>query len=214
MLKLTDCAQQHTQEHEYKLKLNLLRGGGQGSCGSFGHHVSLHVCFQTVTLREGFVTHGTLVWSLPIVGPHVDRQVCFTSACFPTSSTHKWLVARVDSHVIVQMKLSLEGPATVRAAVRCLPCVDPHMNGQRSSGGEPLAALGAAIRLLVGMRPQVDLQLLVGQEHFAADVAEVRPLSVRVDLLMLPQRPGEFETPPTDPTAVWSLLRVGHLVAG
>lgn len=176
--------------------------------------MSLHVALQTVTLGEGLLTHRAPVGSLPIVGPHVDRQVGLASTRFATDRTHKRLVSRVDLHVIVQVNLALEGPATVWTVVRCLPSVDPGVDGQLALGAEPLPTLAAVERLLLGMGPEVDLQLLAGQEHFAADVAEVRPLSVCVDLLMLSQRPWKFEAPPTDPAAVWSLLGVGHLVAG
>lgn len=169
--------------------------------------------FQTVTLSEALVTDGTLVRSLAVVRPHVDRQVRLTSARLPTYPAHERLVARVDPHVIVQVTLAFEGPAAVWAAVRRLPGVDPHVNRQRAFGGEPLAALAAVVRLLVGVRSQVDLQLLARQEHFAADVAEVRSLSVRVDLLVLSQRPGKFESSPADLTAVRSFLGVGHPVA-
>lgn len=181
---------------------------------SLCHQVAFHVCFQTVTLSESFITEGTLIRSLPIVGPHVDSQVRFASAPFPTNPTDKWFLARVDRQVVVQVNLAFEGPATVRAAVRCLSRVDPHVNRQRTFGAESLAAFAAVVRLLVGVPPHVDLQLLARQEHFAADVTEVRSLSVCVNLLVLLQSPGKFETPPAHLTDVRSFLRVRHLVAG
>lgn len=138
-----------------------------------GHLVALHVCFQTVALSEGFVTEGTLVRSLSVVGPHVNGQVCFTSACFPTNPADKRFDARVDGDMVVQISLALERPATVRAAVRRLSGVDPHVNRQRSLGGESFAAFTAVERLLVGVRPHVNLQLFARQEHLAAYVAEV-----------------------------------------
>lgn len=120
----------------------------------------------------------------------------------------------MDGHVVIQINLAFERPATVRAAVRRLSGVDPHVNGQRSLGGESLAAFTTVVGLLVGVRSHVDLQLLARQEHFAANVAEVRPLSVCVNLLVLSQRPGKFKTPPANLTAVRSFPRVSHLVAG
>lgn len=175
--------------------------------------MSLHVALQTVALGEGLLTHGASVGSLPTVGPHVDRQVGLASARFAADRTHKRLVSRVDLHVIVQVNLALEGPATVWAVVRRLASVDPGVDGQLAFGAEALPTLAAVERLLLGVGPEVDLQLLAAQEHFAADVAEVRPLSVGVDLLMLSQRPWKLEAPPADLAAVWSLLGVGHLVA-
>lgn len=120
----------------------------------------------------------------------------------------------MDRHVVIQISLAFEGPATVWAAVRSLSGVDSHVNCQRPLGGESSAAFAAAVRLLIGVSSHVDLQLLARQEHFAANVTEVRPLSVRVNLLMLSQRPRKFETPSANLTAVRSLPRVGHLVAG
>lgn len=175
--------------------------------------VAFHVRLEAVTLGEAFVAKRALVRSLPIVGPHVNRQVGFTSARLPANPASKRLLTRVDPEVVEQIGLSLEGPAAVRAAVRRLPRVDPHVDGQRAFGGEGLAALAAIEGFLLAVRPQVDLQLLAGQKHLAADVTEVRSLSVHVYLLMLSQSPCELETPPADLTAMWSLLRVCHPVA-
>lgn len=124
-----------------------------------------------MTLGEGLLTHRAPVGSVPVVGPHVDRQVGLASTRFPTGPTHKRLVARVDPHVIVQVDLTLEGPA----AVGRLAGVDPGVDPQPAPGAEALPTVA----------PQVDLQLLAGQEH----LAEGRPLLLRVDLLVLPQRP-------------------------
>ena len=67
--------------------------------------MTLHVCFQTVALSEGFITQRTLVRSLSVVRPHVNSQVRFTSARFPANPAHKRLEARVDGHVVVQINL-------------------------------------------------------------------------------------------------------------
>lgn len=145
---------------------------------------------------------------------HVDGQIRSPGARFPADPADVRLGPRVDGHVVVQVGLSLKGPATVRAAVRRLPRVDSHVDGQRPPGGEALPAAVAAVRLLVGVRPHVDKELLAGQEHLAADVAKVRPLSVRVDLLVLLQGGGQLEAPLTDLASVGSLPGVRHLVAG
>lgn len=117
-------------------------------------------------------------------------------------------------HVTGEMKLAFERPTAVRAVVRSLPGVDPHVNRKRCLGGEPFATFAADVRLVFGVTLHVDLQLLAGQEHLATDVAEVQALSVRVNLLVLSQRPNELETAPADPTAMRSFSSMGHLVAG
>lgn len=123
------------------------------------------------------------------MGPHVHRQVGFTSACLPANPASKRLLARVDPEVGKQIGLSLKGAATHGAAVRRLPRVDPGVDSQRAFGGEPFATLAAVEGLLLAVCPQVVLQLIAGQKHLAADVTEVRPLSDRVDLLVLSQSP-------------------------
>ena len=56
---------------------------------SVGHQVALHVRFQAVALSESLIAEFTLVRSLPVVGSHVDFQIRFTSARFPTSHANK-----------------------------------------------------------------------------------------------------------------------------
>lgn len=189
-------------------------GPESASHRSLSFLVGLHVCFQTMSLSEGFLTECTLIRSLPVVSPHVDFQVLLPRACFPTDPTHERFEVRMHRHVVVQMDFTFEGPATVWAAVRCLPRVDPYVNRQGSLRAESLPTLATLVRLLIGVRSHVDLQLLARQEHFAAHVAEVWTIPLRVNLLVLSERAQKFETPPTTLTAVWSLLDVGHLVAG
>lgn len=176
--------------------------------------MTLQVRFQAVALREALPAGAALVRPLAVVRPHVDGQVGFAGAGLPADPADERLGARVDGQVVVQVGFPLEGPAAVGAAVRRLPRVDAHVHRQGPPGGEAPPTLVAAVRLLVGVRPHVDLQLLAGQEHLAADVAQEGPLPVGVDLLVLLQRGGEFEAPPTDPAGVGSLRGVGLLVAG
>lgn len=176
--------------------------------------VALPVCFQAVALGEGPVAEGTPVRLLPAVRPHVDGQVRLAGAAFPADPAHVRFGARVDHEVLVEVALAFEGVAAVRAAVRRLSSVDPQVHGQPPLGGEAPPTLVAAVGPLIGVRPHVDDELLAGQEHLAADVAEVRALPLRVDLLVLLQGAGELEAPPTDLTGVGPLPGVRHLVAG
>lgn len=89
----------------------------------------LHVRLQAVALCEGFLTEGTLVRSLSVVRPHVDGEVRPPSARLPADPAHIWFCSGVDGHVVVQVSLPFEGPATVRTAVWCLPSVNPHVYG-------------------------------------------------------------------------------------
>lgn len=153
---------------------------------SFCRAVTFHVCFEAVALRERFVAQRTLVRPLAVVCPHVNIQVRLASTRLPTNAADEGFDTRVGGDMVVQVALALEGPPTVRAAVRCFSGVDPHVNGQCSLCVKPASTLVAAVGFLISVCPHVDLQLLAGQEHLAADVAQVRSLSVHVDLLMLP----------------------------
>lgn len=181
--------------------------------GSAGRLVALQVRLQAVALSEAFPAGAALVRPLAVVRPHVDGQVGLAGAGFPADAADEGLGARVDGQVVVQVGLPLEGPAAVRAAVRRLPRVHAHVHRQRPPGGEAPPTLLAVEGLLVGVRPHVDEQLLAGQEHLAADVAQERALPVGVDLLVLLQRGGQLEAPPTHLAGVGSLRRVGLLVA-
>ncbi|KAI3375796.1 hypothetical protein L3Q82_003740 [Scortum barcoo] len=62
----------------------------------------------TVALSEGFVTHGALVWSLPVVGPHVDREVFLPRARLPTNPADEQFDAQVAPHVVGQVSLAFK----------------------------------------------------------------------------------------------------------
>lgn len=178
-----------------------------------GRAVALHVRFQTVALGEGLVAEGALIWPLSVVGPHVDRQVFLTSTRFATNWAHKKLDAQVASHVVVQVRLAFEEAAALGAAVGRFVGVDAHVGIQFAVGYEAFVAYGAGKRPVVAVRLHVGGQAAARHEGLAADVAEVRPLSHRVDLLVRLQRVGEFEALPADLAAVAPLPRVSGPVA-
>lgn len=176
--------------------------------------MALHVSLQTVALSEGFVTEGTLVRSLPVVGPHVDRQVFLAGTRLPANAADEQFDAQVAPHVVGQVSLTFEKAAALRAAERRLVGVHAHVRLQLAVGYEAFAADDADERPLAAVRPHVSRQAAVRQEGLAADVAEVRPVSRRVDLLVRLQRAGKFETLPANLAAVTALPRVRGLVAG
>lgn len=61
--------------------------------------------------------------------------------------------------------------------------MDHHVSPQSSLRGQSFTTLSAG-DLVPAVRPQVSLQLSSSVEGFTADVAEERPVSVRVDLLV------------------------------
>lgn len=174
--------------------------------------VTLHVCFQAVALGEGFVTEGTLVGSLSVVGSHVDGQVFLSRTSFAANPAGEALDAQVAPDVDVQGALEFEVASAPGAAVGRLASVNAHVFPEVPFGEEASAADGADERSLVAVGLHVSHQGAVGQEGFAADVAQVHAVPDGVDLLVRLQGSLQLEALPADFAAVAALRGMSQFV--
>lgn len=123
--------------------------------------MALHVSFQTVSLSEGLVTQSALVRSLPVVRPHVDRQVLLARTRLPANATDEQFDAQVAPDVVIQMRLALKEASALGAAVRRLVAVNQHVGLQLAVGYETLAAHHADERPHAAVRLHVSRQTAV-----------------------------------------------------